>query len=192
MNPRIEALIEFVDAERAQLLAAVETVPPSKRNAQPPGGGWSVALVLEHLHAVERGIVRMLGLKIGELRAKGVTADHADAPIVHLDRLFGTRDRSRRIEAPERIQPRGALDAGAARAALAETRAALRETLRAGADVALARATHVHPVLGEMDLEQWVLFIGYHEARHADQIRSIAEDLEGRDGGRGTGDGMSS
>lgn len=180
MSARVESMIEFVDEERAGLLAAVDAIPSSRRDIAPPSGGWSVAQVLEHLHAVERGIVRLLGLRIAELRAREVTHDHADGPVVPIDRLRETRDRSRRIEAPERIMPRGALDAAAACAALAATRAALQETLRGGADVGLARATHVHPVLGEMDLEQWVLFIGFHEARHADQIRDIGAALSPR------------
>jgi hypothetical protein len=34
-----------------------------------------------------------------------------------------------------------------------------------------------HPVLGPTNGYQWFLFIGSHEARHADQIRETARQL---------------
>lgn len=172
-------MLASIDAEREALFAAVDAIPAVQRGAVPPGGGWSISEVLEHLLAVEKGIAKLLAMRIAELRASGVTSDDA-AAVVPSRRLAATRDRSRRIEAPERIRPRGVLDAEAARSALMASRASLRDTLRGGAGLALSSVTHPHAVLGELDLEQWVLFIGYHEARHADQIREIGAALSSR------------
>jgi hypothetical protein len=32
------------------------------------------------------------------------------------------------------------------------------------------RFKHTHPVLGELDLYQWLIFVGQHEGRHKKQI----------------------
>ena len=34
-----------------------------------------------------------------------------------------------------------------------------------------------HPLLGEMDLHQWILFAAKHELRHAAQLRELAKHL---------------
>jgi hypothetical protein len=46
--------------------------------------------------------------------------------------------------------------------------------------MALGDITVPHPVLGPLNLYQWVLFVGGHESRHAIQIREIAQALSGR------------
>jgi hypothetical protein len=43
--------------------------------------------------------------------------------------------------------------------------------------IAIDAVTHPHPVLGVIDAYQWFIFIGSHEARHAEQIREIATAL---------------
>ena len=36
-----------------------------------------------------------------------------------------------------------------------------------------------HHVFGELDLYQWVLFAGFHERRHTEQLREVAAALRG-------------
>ncbi|MEA2712972.1 MAG: hypothetical protein QOK27_933, partial [Gemmatimonadales bacterium] len=38
---------------------------------------------------------------------------------------------------------------------------------------ALGGLTFSHPLLGSLDLYQWILFVGQHEARHAAQIAEL-------------------
>ena len=37
-----------------------------------------------------------------------------------------------------------------------------------------------HPVLGALTFQQWIAFLGYHEARHAAQIRAVMHELAAR------------
>ncbi|MDB4886632.1 MAG: hypothetical protein JWN79_2070, partial [Gemmatimonadetes bacterium] len=39
--------------------------------------------------------------------------------------------------------------------------------------LALQSVRHAHPRLGDIDLYQWILFIGQHEARHVPQVAEI-------------------
>ena len=82
-------------------------------------------------------------------------------------------DRSTRVAAPDRVRPEGGWTRPAALAALAESRAALRAAFAAADGLALGSIRSAHPRLGEIDLYQWIMFIGQHEARHTMQVIEI-------------------
>jgi hypothetical protein len=60
---------------------------------------------------------------------------------------------------------------------LDESRRTLRASLPALDGLALGEISYAHPLLGRLTIYQWLLFLGQHEARHADQIREIAGRL---------------
>jgi hypothetical protein len=61
--------------------------------------------------------------------------------------------------------------------ALRRSRADLHAALRDGDGLALGEITATHPALGVINLYQWVLFVGQHEARHTRQVRDIVQRL---------------
>ena len=44
--------------------------------------------------------------------------------------------------------------------------------------MALGAVTDHHPILGEINLYQWILSVGGHEQRHTAHIWEIAEELK--------------
>lgn len=66
----------------------------------------------------------------------------------------------------------------------------LRAALAEADGLALGTITHVHPVLGEIDLYQWILFVGQHEERHIGQIVEVvsAASASAAGGAHSTGD----
>ena len=86
-------------------------------------------------------------------------------------------DRSFKVEAPEEIRPRTDVDAETAWTELEHARAKLRAAFVTGDGLALAEVVQPHPVLGPINIYQWMLFCASHEARHTLQIREIAEQL---------------
>ena len=178
MHPRTEELLRHLDANRAVLHAAVDAVPPALREKKPAPDRWSVAETLEHLSRVEEGITRLLALRLSEAGAAGLLQPERDeSPVAgSIDHALIT-DRRRRVTAGERVLPRGEMDAETALSALANSRAKLRDLLVANDGLALGVVSHPHPFLGPIDGYQWFVFIGSHEARHADQIREIPAQL---------------
>lgn len=175
MHPRLAAAIAHAEQARADLLAAVELLPPELREARPSLEAWSAAEILEHLARVEKGIAKLVALKVGELAASGATeADHPAPPPIDAQRFATVVESTARMEAPERTRPAGELSADAALRALRETRALLREELARGEGRPLAVAVHPHPFLGPLDLHEWVWFVGAHEQRHTAQLRALA------------------
>ena len=86
------------------------------------------------------------------------------------------QDATRAVRAKNK-DPQGKFDAASAWTALAQTRADLRASAIGADGLALSEVIQPHPVLGPINLYQWLLFVGSHEARHTDQVREIAAEL---------------
>lgn len=177
MHPRIAELLAYAKLQRVALFDAVCLIPEPLRDQRANAEIWSAAEVLEHLHRVESGITRLLCQSVERAKAAGLEPENeVSSLLTSLDSLRLT-DRSRRSIAPEPVMPRGRLPAAQGMAALAESRAALVSALEQADGLALGRITRAHPLLGPLNLYQWVLFVAQHEARHAGQLQDIARQL---------------
>lgn len=175
MHPRLAAVISYADESRTALLAAVDEIPEPLREARPTEEAWSAAEILEHLFRVEKGIAKLVALKIGEMQASPEPPrESPDMVAVDSARFAVVQDRGVPLSAPDRVAPQGELSAESARASLLETRGILLDQLHAGDGLALSTLVHPHPFLGELDLYEWVHFVASHEARHIAQVRELA------------------
>jgi uncharacterized damage-inducible protein DinB len=177
MHPRIAELLGYVQLQRLGLFEAVSLIPEPLRDRRVDAETWSAAEVLEHLHRVESGIARLLTRSVERAQAAGLEPENeVGSLLASLDGLRIT-DRSRRISAPEPVKPRGELTAAQGMAALTQSREALVSALQQADGLALGRITRDHPILGPLNLYQWVRFVGQHEARHAGQLQDLARQL---------------
>jgi hypothetical protein len=178
MQARTEELLRHLEQHRATLRAAVEGVPEDRRGESPEPGRWSVAEVLEHLTMIERAVTQIFAARAAEGERHDPDAEPGSV-VDTIDMAF-LLDRSRKIETPESRRPTGRLEARAAWAELESARRGLVEAIVGAEDRALDRVMHNHPLVGPLNLYQWVVFVGGHEARHAAQIVEIGESLAGR------------
>lgn len=177
MHPRIAELAEYVDAQRAALMAAADSVPTDRWTTAPNAGTWSVAELLEHLYKVEHSCARVIAKRAAVAREAGHPLEVATSSKLGALDDRGLLDRSARITAPERVAPTGTLGAVEARAAVERSRAELHAAIATADGLALESVREVHARFGEIDLYQWILFVGQHEARHAQQMTEIAAQL---------------
>ena len=173
MHPRIAELIDYVAAQRLALLDAVESVPEGERDLRVSPDRWSVAEVLEHLHRVESGVARLFAKSVERARAAGIAQERETSSLLGSLDSYGLTRKARRLPAPDLVAPRGEYDAAQAIEALSASRQALLTVVREADGLALCQISFPHPLLGSLNLYQWVLFVGQHEARHADQIQEI-------------------
>jgi len=174
MHPRISEVLDCLEATRADLNGAIASVVPESRDQRPALERWSVAEIIEHLAITEGRVAKLVAGKLAAAKAAGLRAETETSSILDSIPRERIRDRSQKRTAPEIVQPRAEHDTAAAIAMLQQTRADLRATLLAHDGLALGEISHEHPVLGVINIYQWVLFVGAHEARHTEQVREIA------------------
>ncbi len=178
VHPRTTELLRHLDVQHERLRNAVESIPREQRETKPNPQRWSVAEVIEHLSIVESRIARVFDAKLAEARTAGaVREERDDSPVVGSIDMDRVLDRSRRITAAESSLPSGKLDADAAWSALERARNALRDSVRGADGLALGEIVQPHPVLGPINLYQWIAFVGGHEARHAAQVMELRDLL---------------
>ena len=177
MHPRLNELLDYVDAQRSALLSAVSALPPERWTERPDPSRWSVADLFEHLCKVEHSCAQVIARGVAAARAAGHPEETESHSVLGTLDTFAILDRSQRREAPERVAPTGTWSANEARENLSASRAELHEAMRAGDGLQLGTIHQSHARLGELDLYGWILFIGKHEARHVQQAREIVEQV---------------
>jgi hypothetical protein len=179
LHPRIAELLEHLDETRAALLDAVQHVAHDRRDARTGDGRWTVGEVLDHISRVEAGFARLLTKRVSDARAKGIGRETEVSSILGTVESGPLTDRNRRLQAPEIVVPRQGATVAEGLAALEASRAAMRAAVLDANGVALGAITQQHPYFGTLNMYQWGLFLGFHDLRHAEQIREIAHTSSG-------------
>ena len=160
MHSRLEEVLSYLDTQRTALSEAVQLVPAEMRNQKPGPDRWSVAQVLEHLAIIEKRVGMGLTKWVGDAHAADLGPETETSSVMGTLPLDLIVDRSQRRSAPEDVQPGGEIDAAAAWTALEQARATLRAGVMAGDGLALGEVIQKHPVLGPINIYQWLLFVG--------------------------------
>jgi hypothetical protein len=176
MHPRTLEVLTCLDTELNGLRAAVEAVTPARRSERPAPDRWSVAEVLEHLAMVENAVLKACGRQLAAAREAGLPPETETSPILESLPPARVANRERAWIAPDRLMPKG-MDASDAWREVETARERLLEFIRSSDGLALGQVSFPHPVLGTLNLYQWLLFAAGHHARHAAQIREIAQQL---------------
>lgn len=156
------------DEARATLLNEVTGLGDEELNKRPSSGGWSIAQVMEHLYLMERAVVYNIQHALENSSIKEVSSKPIELTV----------NRSRKVEAPEFVQPSDStMTLKDLQQKLQTSHEALRGIYTTVDEERLVEKTAVHPVFGELNLIQWIPFVGYHEQRHIDQIKEIKETL---------------
>ena len=175
-DPRLAALLDQLADARRELAAAVELVPPALRERAPAEARWSVAQIIEHLAMVESRAAIAVEQRVAGAPARADVdgGEARDAPAFDDGPLL---DRTRRVTAPEPLQPPAATNAAAAWARLGAARETFEAAVRAADGRALAAVTLRHPAFGPLDGYAWIASNAGHERRHAAQVREVAAAL---------------
>jgi hypothetical protein len=177
MHPRLSELRDHVAAQRNALLSAVSTLPPERWTERPAPGRWSIVDLFEHLYKVEHSCARVIAKGLAEAQSAGCPAETSTDSVLGALDQYQLRDRSQKRQVPDRVAPTESWSPDQALQKLTASRAELHDAMRAADGLALGTVVQTHARLGEIDLYKWILFVGEHEARHAQQAAEIAEQL---------------
>ena len=174
MHPRTQEVLEYLEATRSELGTALENIPPARRDERPAPDRWSAAEVLDHLNIIQAQVTQLLSGRITAAKAAGLAQETETSSVLDTVDRGRITDRSQRVTAPEFVRPQAGCDAASVWTALQQSSANLRAAILEGDGFALGEVLHPHPALGSINLYQWLVFVGSHEARHTAQVREIA------------------
>jgi DinB family protein len=200
----VESDLERLAAARAATLALVDGLPQAALDATPPGGGWSIGEVLDHLLRAEANNRGDLAALVALARSgrepylRRSLEDFDIAPafvprallsLLSFPLSFATllapaalregmvRSRAFPARAARVLEPRRGRPGGELRAALAASLAETRALFAANSDLDFRRLVLQHPLLGANDAAGVLRLTAAHELRHQDQIRDIRRRL---------------
>lgn len=180
MRKRLSEVVAYLDSTRQALMATTAGAGASFASLRARDGTWSVAENLAHLAMVEDGIARLVERSVEWGRSNGVPAEESDSSVMSSIDAFELGDPGRKRTAPEIVMPpRDAVMADALQS-LTRSRVRLREALVSADGMDLTRLTRAHPLLGELNMYQWAIFVAQHEERHRRQIERTMKELTER------------
>lgn len=177
MHPRLAETMSYVEEKRRELLKSFEGVSGERLCRRADPSGWSVAEILEHLRIVESGIARIITKRVAKAREEGLRAETSTSSVMPSFEPHAARLESGKLQAPTLIQPKSDVDINEALEGLESSREALRAAVVSADGLAIGEIKHTHLVLGELDLYQWLIFVGHHEVRHRKQIERTLKSL---------------
>ena len=170
MHARLAETMDYVEEKRKELLQSFAGAPSSRLSQRGAQDRWSVAEILDHLRMVESGVARLINKRVGQAKEAGLGEEKSTASVMPSFDKYSTLLESAVLKSPEVVLPRTDVDFEEVFAGLGSSREALRAAVVSANGLALGEIKHTHPILGELDLYQWLIFVGQHEGRHRKQI----------------------
>jgi hypothetical protein len=177
MHARLAEAMDYVEEKRKELLESFSGTPEDRLHFRVSENSWTVAQILEHLRLVESGVARLVAKRVDQAREAGLGEERSTESV--MPSFDSHRERLERavLQSPEPVRPRGDVDYREALAGLNSSREVLRASAASANGLALSEIKHTHPILGELDLYQWLIFLGAHEERHRKQIDRTLQSI---------------
>lgn len=153
---------------RNEILETVGDLSNDQLNKKLKEDQWSIMQVLDHLYLMEAGLVKIMTKTFNTAPSEEIS----EKPI-HL-----TVDRTVKFNAPPYFVPTNEfITLEEMKQKLTNSRNALHMFVEETKDYQLEDKGFPHPAFGQVNLKQWIPFIGLHEKRHLDQINDIKNQL---------------
>ncbi|KUP07484.1 hypothetical protein Q73_08880 [Bacillus coahuilensis m2-6] len=151
---------------RNEVLAKVKGLSPSMLRYKKSEKEWSIIEILEHLFLMEQSVLKGITHAL-----KDDNSPSSKEVPIHLTPL-----RERKVKAPSFVEPKGQIES---LDELVQLLNGSREKLFSLVDdvplETLQQKSFPHMVFGQVPLHQWILFIGYHEKRHLEQMDELLQ-----------------
>jgi hypothetical protein len=177
MHARLAETMDYVEEKRKELLQSFAGAPSNRLSQRGAQDSWSVAEILDHLRMVESGVARLITKRVGQARDAGLGEEKSTTSVMpSFDKYRALLD-GVVLKSPETVLPRADIDFKEALDGLESSRDALRTAVVSANGLALGEIKHTHAILGELDLYQWLIFVGQHEGRHRKQIERTLKSI---------------
>jgi CubicO group peptidase (beta-lactamase class C family) len=161
-------LIELLSKSEGEMMQYISGLSDAQWSFKPAPERWSIGEVVEHIVLAE-GMMFDLVIKSVDAEANPKWEETLAKTAILKAAL---PNRSRRVDAPGAIQPKGAMTREAALARFKEQRARIgayaRDTTKP-----LKAHTATNPFFGDLNAHQWLLYVPLHTIRHNQQIAEV-------------------
>lgn len=177
MHARLAETMTFVEEKRRELMSSFDGVEGERLCRQATPDGWSVAQILEHLRMVESNVAQLITKRVAQAKEAGLGQEKSTKSVMPSFEPYRATLERAVVQAPPVLQPRPDIDISEALEGLESSREALRAAAVSANGLSLGEIKHTHRVLGELDLYQWLIFVGHHEDRHKKQIERTLKSI---------------
>jgi hypothetical protein len=173
LSKKMQELTDAISRSRQSLLRHVEGLSDAQLSYKPEDGEWSLNDILHHLALTDEANGKLTSRALKHAQERNVPSDPTpDESVLHcLDAAVGSLNT--RAQAPDFVRPQSHLSAPESLARLAASRERMLQSIEKLCVYDLTQLKYPHPVLGELDMYQWILIAGGHEGRHVAQIKRI-------------------
>lgn len=165
----LDPVLELLSDTRSRFIAITREFPTERWRESPGNGGWSAGEIVAHTIQVEESIIA----------ASRKALKKPPYPVAFLKRfhipLALAASRVRKLKSPIPIDANRIPDPADYLEAISSTRRGTIEFVEQNRSQELRSWTFPHPAFGPLTIYDWLRLIGYHELRHAKQIREVAE-----------------
>ncbi len=177
MHARLAEAMDYVEERRKELLRSFEGVPGDRLCQRATPEGWSVAEILDHLRMVEAGVARLITKRVAQAKEAGLGEEKSTEPVLPTFDQHSAQLENAVMQSPATVVPRANIDINEAVEGLEGSREALRAAAVSANGLSIGEIKHTHQILGELDLYQWLIFVGQHEGRHKKQIERTLKSI---------------
>ena len=173
LSKKMQELTDAISRSRQSLLKHVDGLSDAQLSYKPDDGEWSLNDILHHLALTDEANGKLTSRALKHAQERNAPPDPTpDESALHcLDAAVGSLNT--RAQAPDFVRPKSHLSAPESLARLAASRERMLQSIEQLCVYDLTQLKYPHPVLGELDMYQWILIAGGHEGRHVAQIKRI-------------------
>lgn len=164
-----KTILKHLAESRERLLGTVRGLSSEQLHYRPASGRWTVSENVEHLTTVEGRVLGLIQKTLSEGPSSSKRSAMEGKDSVLIEDVAG---RIQRFQAPEYLEPKGRWPDDQLLHAFEATRRQTQD-FASVTDGDLRRHFYPHPVLGELDLYQWLLLISAHCDRHRVQSEEV-------------------
>lgn len=174
LSKKMQELVGAITHHRQSLLDSVSALSAAQLAFKPGESAWAINDILHHLALTDEANAKLAARALKHATERSLPADPTpDGSVLNcLDEALAPI-RNTRAQAPEFVTPHDHLPADDAIARLQASRARMLESVEQLGSYDLTQLKYPHPLLGELDMYQWLLIAGGHEGRHVAQIGRI-------------------
>lgn len=168
----IGAILERKKQSLDALVSAVSGRSEEQLTWRPDPGGWSAAMILEHVTLVETSMIRILPVLIRKAGKASEAQRRNDEREAAIEAIVLKTNREKYM-AMEKFVPTGTVPSSQSLSTLHQVQGTLFSLQPQLESVDCESVTMPHPDLGVLNLVQWTAFFGIHEDRHRIQLERV-------------------